>query len=267
MPGRLAILACGGQLPVMLAKANPDAACFSLRGIPHFLGDAPQEHQIEKLGGLFKAMKAQGVDRIVFAGHLARPALKPAQMDAKTLTLVPRIMKAMQGGDDGLLRAVISIFEDQGFAVVGAHALLPDLTAQPDLRVGTPSKADLQDADRAWSVLNALSPLDVGQGCVVAAGQVLGIETVQGTDALLRFVADTPARLRPEARGVFVKASKQGQDLRVDMPAIGPDTVRAVAEAGLAGLVIEAGRVMILGRDDTFQALEKAGLFLTARVS
>lgn len=262
MSGRLAILACGGQLPVMLADAHPDAACFSLRGIPHLLGDRPQEHQIEKLGGLFKAMKAEGVDRIVFAGNLARPALRPAQMDAKTLTLVPRIMKAMQGGDDGLLRAVISIFEDQGFAVVGAHELLPGLTASADFRIGTPSPGDMQDAERAWAVLRALAPLDVGQGCVVAGGQVLGIETVQGTDALLRFVAETRMG---EARGVFVKAAKQGQDLRVDMPAIGPDTVRAVASAGLAGLVVEAGRVMILERKETMQAIEKAGLFLTAR--
>jgi DUF1009 family protein len=264
MSGRLAILACGGQLPVMLAEAYPDAACFSLRGIPHLLGDRPQEHQIEKLGGLFKAMKAEGVDRLVFAGYLSRPALKPAQMDAKTMTLVPRIMKAMQGGDDGLLRTVISIFEDQGFSVVGAHELLPHLTASADLRIGKPSPDDLQDAERAWAVLRALSPLDIGQGCVVAGGQVLGIETVQGTDAMLRFVAETRMG---EARGVFVKAAKQGQDLRVDMPAIGPETVRAVSAAGLAGIVVEAGRVMILERDTTVQAIEKAGLFLTARAA
>ncbi|MFK7937849.1 MAG: LpxI family protein [Roseovarius sp.] len=262
MSGRLAILACGGQLPVMLAAAYPEAACVSLKGIPHLLGDRAEAHQIEKLGGLFKALKAQGVDRIVFAGHLARPALNPAKMDAKTLTLVPRIMKAMQGGDDGVLRLVISIFEDQGFAVLGAHTLLPDLTVADSLRVGTPTKADMHDSARGFAILAALAPLDVGQGCVVAGGQVLGIETVQGTNALLHFVADTRAG---KTGGVFAKASKQGQDLRVDMPAIGPDTVTAVARAGLAGIVVEAGRVMILEREKTLQAIEKAGLFLTAR--
>ncbi|MDO6646773.1 LpxI family protein, partial [Acinetobacter guillouiae] len=82
-------------------------------------------------------------------------------------------------------------------------------------------------------ILLALSPLDVGQGAVVAGGLVLGIETLQGTDALLRFVGDTPAPLRRCQGGVLVKAPKRGQDLRVDMPAIGPDTVRNAAAAGL----------------------------------
>ncbi len=249
----------------MLAKAHPQALRFSLQGIPHELGDTTQVHQIEKLGGLFKAMKAQGVTRLVFAGGLARPALKPAQMDAKTLTLVPRIMKAMQGGDDGLLRTVITIFEDQGFEVVGAHSLLPDITVSAELRIGKPSKIDVQDADRAIAILNVLSPMDIGQGCVVAGGQVLGIETVQGTDALLRFVGETPAHLRRDAKGVFVKAAKAGQDLRVDMPTIGPDTVAGVVAAGLAGIVVEAGHVMLIERETTLQAIQKAGLFLIAR--
>lgn len=265
MSGQLAILACGGQLPVMLALAYPEAHCFALQGIPHELGERAEEHRIEKLGSLFKSMKSNRVSRVVLAGHLARPALKPAQMDAKTLTLVPRIMRAMQGGDDHLLRTVIGIFEDQGFEVVGAHELLPNLTATPDLRIGKPSKTDMQDAERACNILKTLSPLDVGQGCVVAGGQVLGIETVQGTDAMLRFAGGTSEKLRNGARGVFVKAAKQGQDLRVDMPAIGPDTVTQVVEAGLAGIVIEAGRVMILHRENTLQGIEKAGLFLRAR--
>ena len=265
MSGPLAILACGGSLPVQLVKAYPNALRFSLKGIPHDLGDITQEHQIEKLGGLFAAMKDAGVHRVVFAGGLARPALNPAELDPVTMALVPRIMTAMQGGDDGLLRQVIAIFEEQGFSVIGAHELLPDLTATSDLQVGTPSGADLTDATRAWDILSALSPLDVGQGCVVAGGQCLGIETIQGTDALLGFVSGTPDTLKNGAKGVFVKAAKRGQDLRVDMPAIGPRTIQAVADAGLAGLVIETGRVMILERTATLDAVKKSGLFLTAR--
>ncbi|QGX98575.1 LpxI family protein [Roseovarius faecimaris] len=265
MSGRLAILACGGALPVRLAEACPDALCYALQGVPHELGNRAEEHQVEKLGGLFAAMKAAGVDRMVMAGALTRPALDPTALDPQTMQLVPRIMAAMQGGDDGLLRVVIEVFEEQGFAVLGAHELLPDLTASEELQIGAPDPQDLKDAARAWDILSALSPLDVGQGCVVAAGQVLGIETIQGTDALLRFVSETPEALRLGAGGVYVKAAKRGQDLRVDMPAIGPTTIDGVASAGLAGLVIEAGRVMILEREATLKAVEDAGLFLTAR--
>ena len=267
MVSDLAILACSGALPVQIAKAHPHAMRISLAGIPHQLGDTTQEHRIEQMGALFAAMKDAGIKRIVFAGGLARPALNPADFDAATLAIAPRLMMGLQGGDDTLLGKVIEIFEEQGFSVVGAHELLPELTADETLRAGAaPDEADLRDATRAWDILSALSPLDVGQGCVVAGGQCLGIETLQGTDALLRFVAQTPAELRHGPKGVYVKAAKRGQDLRVDMPAIGPNTIDAVAAAGLAGLVIEAGRVMILDRKNTLERIEKAGIFLTSRV-
>lgn len=266
MAQRLAILACSGALPAQIADAHPDAVQIAFAGIPHGLGPRAREHRLEKMGALFDTLRTEGVTQVVLAGSLARPALDTAALDAATMALAPRLMQALQGGDDGLLRFVIGIFEEQGFAVVGAHELLPGLTAAADLEIGTaPSEADLSDAARARDILRALSPLDVGQGCVVAGGQCLGIETLQGTDALLRFVAATPGALRPAARGVYVKAAKRGQDLRVDMPAIGPQTVAGAAAAGLAGLVVEPGRVMILEREATFRAVADAGLFLIAR--
>lgn len=267
MAGRLAILACGGGLPVRIAAAQPDAVRIGFQGVPNELQGDVHLHRFEKMGAVFDALKAQGVDRVVFAGSLSRPPLDPAEFDPVMLSLAPRLMVAMQGGDDALLSDVIAIFEEQGFAVMGAHELVPGLTAEEGLSAGAEmSETDLQDAGRAWDILMALSPLDVGQGCVVAGGQCLGIETVQGTDALLRFVAATPEALRRGVRGVYVKAAKRGQDLRIDMPVIGPKTIEAVAGAGLAGLVVEAGKVMILEREKTLQAVENAGLFLASRV-
>jgi hypothetical protein len=266
MSGRLAILACGGALPVALAAAYPEALCVTFASVAHRLGQGTQEHRFEQFGVLFEALRAEGVTRLVLAGSLARPALDPARLDPVTMALAPRIMAALRAGDDGLLSTVIAIFEEQGFDVLGAHELLPDLTAAEGLRLGPePDASDEADALRAADILTALSPLDIGQGCVVAGGQCLGIETAQGTDALLQFVAGTDPNLRPKARGVFFKAAKQGQDLRVDMPAIGPSTIAACAQAGLAGLMIEPGRVMILDRDATLAALQDSGLFLIAR--
>ena len=266
MAGKLAILACDGALPVQLAAAYPEALKITLAGIPHQLGADTTEYPIEKLGSVFAALREAKIDRLVFAGSLARPAMDPAAFDAVMIAVAPRLLAAMQRGDDALLRQVIEIFEEQGVTVVGAHDLLPKLTAFDGLQVGpAPNAAELDDMARACEILGALSPLDVGQGCAVAGGQCLGIETVQGTDALLRYVAGTPETLRRGHKGVYVKAAKAGQDLRIDMPAIGPGTVRAVAEAGLAGLMIEAGRVMILDRNKTLQAAEDAGIFLISR--
>ena len=266
MSGRLAILACGGGLPVALARHCPGALQICFDGVPHRLGSAARVHRFEKLGALTETLHDAGVTRIVLAGHLPRPTLDPADFDALTTAFAPRLMAGMQGGDDALLTSVIAVFEEQGFTVLGAHELLPDLTAGEGLCVGpVPDELAEADAARAADILAALSPLDIGQGCVVAGGQCLGIETAQGTDALLGFVAATDPACRPRASGVFVKAAKRGQDLRVDMPAIGPDTIAAVAAAGLVGLMIEPGRVMILEREKTLAALSESELFLVAR--
>lgn len=267
MTDGLAILACDGALPVQLAAAYPDALKLTLAGVPHQLDADTVEHPIEKLGSVFAALKEAQITRLVFAGSLARPALNPAAFDEVMMAVAPRLLAAMQGGDDALLRQVIEIFEEEGVWVIGAHELLPELTADADLQIGpAPSDADIADTARGCDILKTLGPLDVGQGCAVAGGQCLGIETVQGTDALLRFVAETPEKLRRGHKGVYVKASKAGQDLRIDMPTIGPGTIRAVADAGLAGLVIEAGKVMILDRKNTLQAVEETGIFLISTV-
>jgi len=172
----------------------------------------------------------------------------------------------MQGGDDSLLRFVIGIFEERGFSVRGAHDLLADLTSNSGHLAGPkPNNGDLRDAQRAADIVSALSPVDVGQGAVVAAGLCLGIETVQGTDAMLKQVEETTDKFHQKGKGVLLKAAKRGQDLRIDMPAIGPDTVASVARAKLAGIVIEAGKVMIINRKSTLQDLENAGLFLISQ--
>ncbi len=263
----LAILSGAGALPVMLAQAHPDAVRVVFQGVAHAMKAPIAEHRFEKLGVLFEDLKARGVTRVVLAGAMSRPALDPSQLDPFMMQLAPRLMAAMQGGDDAILRLIIAVFEEQGFAVIGAHDVLPEITAEEGVIAGAkPTDAQLADASRATDILLALSPLDVGQGAVVAAGLCLGIETLQGTDALLKFVADTPDTLRRAKGGVLVKAPKRGQDLRVDMPAIGPDTVHNAAAAGLDGIVVSAGKVLLLDRALTLEALKETGLFLIGRV-
>ncbi|SHJ25923.1 hypothetical protein SAMN05444000_106157 [Shimia gijangensis] len=263
----LAILSGAGALPVTLANAYPEAVRVVFHGVDHAMQAPLAQHRFEKLSVLFEDLKQRGVTRVVLAGAMSRPALDPTQLDPFMMRLAPRLMAAMQGGDDAILRLIITVFEEQGFAVVGAHDLLPEITVLDGVIAGPdPSDAQLADAGRATDILLALSPLDVGQGAVVSAGLCLGIETLQGTDALLRFVADTPEHLRRAKGGVLVKAPKRGQDLRVDMPAIGPETVRNAAAAGLDGIVVSSGKVVLLDRADTLKALNETGLFLLGQV-
>ena len=253
-----AIIAGMGDLPHLMLAAGP-AEWVALPGATPPQGVTPLiQARYEQLGALFAALQGADVSEICFAGAAARHRFDVTALDPETMALVPRIQAAQHRGDDALLREVVAIFEDRGFTIRAAHDLRPDLLARDGALHG---RADPDgDAARARAVLTALGPLDVGQGAVAARGQVIGIETLQGTDAMLRFVAET----MPGSGGVLVKRPKPGQDLRVDMPVIGADTVRAAAAAGLKGIEIAAGAVLVLDEHAVVSACAETGVALWA---
>lgn len=256
----LGIIAGHGHLPRRIAAAYPKAHWLTLNGAEAPAGHCAIPARFERLGEMFAAMKAAGICDVVFAGGMGRPQIDPRQMDSFALSLA----QSFAQGDDALLRQVLALFEAQGFRVIGASDLLPEVTLAAGTIWGTGWDAGaMADAERASAILAALSPHDVGQGAVVAGGQVLGIETVQGTEAMLGFVAATPAHLR-RAKGVFVKKPKDGQEMRLDKPTIGPDTAAQLERAGLAGIVIDAAGVMVIDAPELKARIEAAGLFLVA---
>jgi DUF1009 family protein len=271
--GKTAIIAGSGGLPALLA-AGLDAVGvpFVIAQLDGYAMDNPagwpvEPFVVERLALLFDRLDDLGVERVVFAGAVQRPAIDPERIDPRTAALLPRLLPAFQAGDDALLRAVIGLFEDAGFAVVGAADLIPSLTASAGV-IGAvePSDQDAADAARASEIVAHMGPLDVGQGAVVARGLCLAIETLPGTAAMIEFVRAARTRFpAPEGReGVLFKAPKPTQDLRVDMPAIGPDTITAAQAAGLSGIAIAAGGVMIIDRARTIELADAAGIALWA---
>lgn len=262
-----AIIAGRGALPAAVAAAVPGAVVCALDGFAP-LGVPPDlTFRVERLVPLFRSLADRGVDRVVFAGAVQRPRLDPALFDPDTATLVPRLLAAMQAGDDATLRAVIALFEEAGFAVAGVQDVAPALVPGAGLLSGAPTDRDHADANRALAILAALGAADVGQGCVVQQGLCLAVEALPGTDHMLAQVAGL-GPLRPDparGRGLFAKAPKPGQDLRIDLPTLGPATVQAVAQAGLGGIVWQAGGVICLDLPAMQAAAETAGLFLWAR--
>lgn len=273
-PG-LAIIAGRGSLPRLLVgecrrRARP-YWIVRLPGVdlPWADGHPTIPAEYEKPGRLFKALRAAGVEEVAFAGGIRRPDLNPLRFDFKMLSLAPKVFAGLRGGDDRTLRLVAEIFEQEGLRLVGAHEVLSGLLApEAVLSEAQPTQEDRADAARAFEIVDALGRVDVGQAAVVAQGLCLGIETIQGTDAMLGFVAQTAAGLRPDpegARGVLYKAPKPGQDWRIDLPAIGPQTIRGAAAAGLAGIVVQAGGVLLLDRAEIVAACDAADLFLWGR--
>ena len=270
---RTAIIAGQGALPALLVARlqaeGRDCILAEMDGFPSGIPDAkPVRFRLERLVPFLDHLVDGGVTEVVFAGAVRRPRLEPELFDAKTATLVPRLLAAMQSGDDAALREVIAIFEEWDLAVIGADALAPDLVPGPGVLTGTPSEADEKDASRAATIVADLGAADIGQGAVVVQGLCLAVETLPGTDAMLAFAAEHGPRFRPNprgGRGVFYKAPKPGQDRRIDLPTLGPATVQAAATAGLAGIAWEAGVVILLDRDAMVSAAEDAGIFLWSR--
>ncbi|SPH17972.1 hypothetical protein DEA8626_01501 [Defluviimonas aquaemixtae] len=267
-----AIIAGQGALPPYLAAA------LQAQGMPYVTaeldgfaadlpGESPIRFRLERLAPFLDQLADQGVSRVVFGGAIRRPRLEPELIDPRTATLLPRLMTGMAGGDDAALRAVISIFEEWSFQVIGADAVAPELVPGPGVLAGDPSEADRRDAARAAEIVAGLGTFDIGQGAVVAQGLCLAVETLPGTDAMLDFVA-RHGDLRPDtkgAKGVLYKAPKPGQDRRIDLPMLGPATLEAVSAAGLAGIAWEAGGALLLDRAAMIEAAGRAGIFLWAR--
>lgn len=268
VPPKLGILAGGGELPGRLVEACRAAGreffVITFEGeesepIPEV---ARTSVGVGAVGKTLKLLRDEGCEEVVLAGPIKRPALKSLKLDWRGARLLPKVAAAK--GDDALLSVVVGELEGEGFRVIGADDLLPQLLA-PHGTLGrkVPSDEDQRDIDRGAEVLRALGPYDVGQGVVVEGGRVLGIEAAEGTRALL----DRIAPLKHESgSGVLVKLAKPGQESRVDRPAIGESTVRQAAAAGLAGIAVEAGGAIIIDLDGVATAADELGLFVVGIV-
>jgi DUF1009 family protein len=202
-----------------------------------------------------------------FIGTLVRPALSELRLDWGTLRVIGHVLAAFRGGDDHLLSGIGRILEQDGFRMVGIRDVAPDLL-MPEGCVTRKSPDENADADiaRGREVLRALSPFDIGQAAIVIDGHVVGVEDIEGTDGLLVRVARLRAegRIRAKAaRGVLVKAPKSGQDLRFDLPTMGPRTIEGAAAAQLAGIAIIAGNTIVVEPQTMIEAADAAGLFVT----
>ncbi|MHA1547367.1 MAG: LpxI family protein, partial [Alphaproteobacteria bacterium] len=225
--------------------------------------------KIGHIGRIRRIAEERNVRDIVLIGAIdKRPDVATLGIDLGAVRHLPKIMKSLaSGGDDAVLRSLVALFEDEGFRVVGAHEVDPSLTAVPGPVAGPSAQVLDADATLALSAVAALGALDIGQGAVAVNGRIVAVEAAEGTDAMIARVGQLRemGRVRWQGRaGVLVKRPKPQQDLRIDMPAIGPQTVDAVAKAGLAGIVVEAGCVLIADRAATLQRAEQTNTYIFA---
>lgn len=243
--------AAQGEAPVLCAGP----------GVRLDWGPPALEIKVERLAEVLADLRGQGVTTLCMAGRVERPTLDPSAITPASAPLVQRLAQAMGLGDDGTLRTIIAIFEEAGFAVVGASEVLPDLLPPTGLLAGPRvTQAQKDDAKLGQATVAAMGARDQGQACVIRGGQVLAEEGPEGTDGMLSGLAPQGAE-----GGLFFKAPKPNQDRRADLPLIGPHTVTAAAEAGLTAIVIEAGGVMVLDRPQVTALCQARGVTLWVR--
>jgi hypothetical protein len=296
LPGLLVAELQARGLPFVLAE---------LDGFPSAVEGAEAiRFRIERLVPFLDHLVGLGVTQVIMAGAVRRPdRLEPDLFDPRTATLVPRLLAAIGMGDDGALRIVIEIFEEWGLQVTGAHELLPDLLPSAGVLTRTqPSATHHVAAALGEAAVAEMGRADSGQACIVGQDGIAVQEGAEGTDAMIARLLHSPvvgvpspalaraftavfgmpdhvaARMiaaayerqafapRVRARGgVLFKAPKPGQDRRIDLPVVGPGTAVLAAEAGLAGIVIEAGGVMVIDLPRVLLLLDAMGLFLWVR--
>lgn len=272
-PGRLAIVAGGGDLPRRVAeqarRTGRNPFVVGLKGF----ADASllQEYNgpelsVGELGRLIQLMKKEGCEEMVFAGWLKRPDFASLKLDLKGVQSLPKILAAAKKGDDALLRSVMDIFAEAGFRIIGADDVLNDLlVGAGPLGAVSPTADHWPDIRRAAEVAQISGSLEIGQGAISCAGLILAVEAQEGTDRMLARILELIPEIRGTAaarRGVLVKRPKPQQERRIDLPTIGVTTVEGADRAGLAGIAVEAGAALIVDREEVASAADAAGIFI-----
>lgn len=276
MEGPLGIVTGGGVLPFAVADAaigkGRSVVLFPIKGAADTarVGDYPHHWiKVTEIRTLIALLRKERCKDVVFIGSLNRPSTWRLILDIKEiLLLLPTVIAGLRGGDNHLLSTVGRVAERHGFRVVGAHEIAPEiLVKEGALTERQPTAGQQESIKRGLALLNAIGSFDVGQAAVVINQNVVAIEGIEGTDAMLARVRDLRSAGRIAAakgEGVLVKAPKPQQDRRFDLPTVGPRTVRAAAEAGLAGIAVAAGQTLIAEPAELVREADRCGLFVIA---
>lgn len=268
----IAIFAGRGSLPRELAsylrKIGHEPFIVGIKGeVEPWIND--YQHRLfvwGKLGSFFKHLNKNDIKQVVFAGGVTRPSIRLRDLDFGGVVSLSKVMAFMVGGDNSLLTGLIKLFDQHGVSVVGAHEVMPGLLTPLGVFFGRkPAKKAMLNIKKAYEASKVLGSLDIGQAAVAVGGRVVAVEGIEGTDEMLERIAVMRASgklFEDGVHGVLVKTMKPEQDVRADLPSIGPNTVDGAVKAGLKGIAIEAGFSMILEREETLERAKKAGIFI-----
>jgi len=257
----IGLVAGNGRFPLLFAesarKLGHRVIAVAHRGEtdPKLEELVPSLHWVRlgQLGKVIEALKAEGVSRAVWAGGLDKKRIFHARPDLRGLKLLAKLKVR---GDDSILRALASEFEREGIEIVAPTDFMLDRMA-PHGPLGRhrPSGPQDQDVAMGMGVARSVGRVDVGQTVVLKDGIIVAVEAIEGTDECIRRGGALARR-----GAVVCKVAKPGQDMRFDVPAVGPATITVMREAHAEVLAVEAGKTLVLDKEELVRAADRAGI-------
>jgi UDP-2,3-diacylglucosamine hydrolase len=261
-PEHVGIIAGGGGFPLLVADAARSRGCRTV-AVAHegetdpVLADHVDELvwvRLGQLGRLIRVFRNRGVKRVMMAGTIAkRRMFSRLRPDLKGLAIMSRMAVFH---DDGILRNVSREMEKEGIAVIPSTWFLPDLVAPSGvLTRRKPTKGEMNDVRFGWRIAKELGRLDIGQCVVVRSRTVLALEAMEGTDETIRRGGGIAGE-----KAVVVKVSKPSQDMRFDVPSVGPGTIRVMNEVKASVLAVEAGKTLVFEMPAMLALADESGV-------
>lgn len=262
---KLAIIAGQGKLPEQIINYCKHYKIpffiVSINGETQFKDFAnSKSYDLGKISEVINDLTAEKVSHLTFAGRINKPDFKNIKVDNLGVKLLGKITKDKLFTDNSLLTTIIKFFEGYGFIVIGAEQLTNDAQVKEGIfTIKSPNYQDQDDIKLGINILKAISRFDIGQAVIVQNGITLGIEGVEGTENL---IARCKELKLGEEGGVLIKIKKTTQDTRIDLPAIGPDTIKQMHQASFKGIALEVGNSIILNKEETIALANQLDIFI-----
>jgi DUF1009 family protein len=263
---RLGLIAGNGRFPLVFAKAAR-AEGVEIVAVAHHGETQPEIAelvprltwvQVGELGKIIEAFRQAGISQVVMAGGIHKAgALTDFQPDERGMAFILRLPSLK---DDVILRGVAQELEGEGIAVVESTRFLSALIAPEGVLTShIPNEQQWADVRLGFTVAKEIGRWDIGQSVVVKRGTVLAVEGVEGTSAAIRRGGELGG-----GGTVVVKVSKPQQDLRFDVPVVGPDTVAVMGEVRATTLAVEAGKTLMIDKAELLQTANTHGISVVA---
>ena len=219
--------------------------------------------KITELGKAISILKKNNCKNVIFIGKVERPDISLLKFDTKALFYLPRLFSAFKKGDGNILKEIIKIFKENKLNVVNSMKFTPELIFKDKsinkLKINNEDKCSIS---KGVKIIKSLSKFDIGQSVVINNGYVLAIEGPEGTDETIKRSLLLSKKYKLKNKSILIKLPKANQDLRIDLPTIGFDTIKNCIKANIKGIAVKRSQNIILDKDKIINLVKKNNFFI-----